>query len=130
MLQCIIRCHRLNPHNIVLAEFGAYPLKLAIIFDLIWFLHWLCGFMELGVDQHIYSHLAYCSSVEIMRFDTSTRSRCWYAQATSLLGSMSIEIDRLPHQFSLDAPTHLLPSRQELNEHVRHDIYKQYITTT
>ena len=66
-----------------------------------------------------------------MRSETSTRSRCWYAQATSLLGSIGIEIDRLPpYQFSLDAPAHLLPSRQVLNEHVRQDIYRQYITTT
>ena len=48
-----------------------------------------------------------------------------------MLGSIRIDIDRLPpYQFSLDAPAHLLPSRQELNEHVRQDIYKQYITTT
>ena len=48
-----------------------------------------------------------------------------------MLGSIGIEIDRLPpYQFSLDAPAHLLPSRQVLNEHVRQDIYRQYITTT
>jgi hypothetical protein len=35
-----------------------------------------------------------------------------------------------PFQFSLDAPAHLLPSRQELNEHVRLDIYRLYISTT
>ena len=35
-----------------------------------------------------------------------------------------------PFQFSLDAPAHLLPSRQELNEHVRLDIYQCYITAT
>ena len=87
--------------------------------------------MESVVDQHKYSHPAYDSSVEIMRSDTSTRSHCWYAHATSLLGSIGIEIDRLPpYQFSLDALAHLLPSRQELNEHVRQDIYRQYITTT
>ncbi len=127
----IIRCHRLTPHNIVLAEFGAHPLKLAVIFYLIWFLHRLRGFMETCVDQHRYSHLAYCFSVEITRSDTSTRSRCWYTQTTSLLGSIEIDIDRLPpYQFSLDAPAHFLPSRQELNEHFQQDIYRQYITTT
>ena len=92
----IIRCHRFTPHNIVLAEFGVHPLKLAIIFDLIWFLHRLHGFMETCADWHRYSFLAYYSLVEIMRFDTSARSRCWYAQATYLLGSIGIEIDRLP----------------------------------
>ncbi len=47
LLLChIIRCHRFTPHSIVLAESGAHPLKLAIIFYLIWFLHQLRGFME------------------------------------------------------------------------------------
>ena len=49
----------------------------------------------------------------------------------SLLSSIGIDIDRLSiFQFSLDAPAHLLPSRQELNEHVRLDIYRFYITAT
>ncbi len=40
-------------------------------------------------------------------------------------------MDRLPpFQFSLDAPAHLLLFQQELNEHVRLDIYRRYITTT
>ena len=71
----IIRCHRFTPHNIFLAEFSVYPLKLAIIFDLIWFLHRLCGFMETCANWHRYSSLAYFSLVEIMRSDTSARSR-------------------------------------------------------
>ena len=79
LLRRIIRCHRFTPHNIVLVEFGVHPLKLAIIFYLIWFLHRLHGFMETCVDRHRYSFLAYCSSVEIMRSNTSARSRCWYA---------------------------------------------------
>ena len=112
LLHRIIRCHRFTPHSIVLAEFGVHPLKLAVIFELIWFLHRLRGFMETCADRHRYSFLAYCSSVEIMRSNTSARSRCWYAQATSLLGSIGIEIDHLPpYQFLLDAPAHLLPSR-------------------
>ena len=87
--------------------------------------------METCANRNRYSFLAYFSSMKIMRSNTSTRSRCWYAQATSLLDSIGIEIDRLPpYQFTLDALAHLLPSRQELNEHVRQDIYRQYITTT
>ena len=87
--------------------------------------------METSVDRHRYSFLAYCSSVEIMRSDTSARSRCSYAQVTSLLGSIGIEIDHLPpYQFLLDALPHLLQSHQELNEHVKHDIYRKYITST
>ena len=35
LLRRIIRCHRLTPHSIVLAKFGAHPLKLVVIFDLI-----------------------------------------------------------------------------------------------
>ena len=79
LLRRIIRCHRFTPHSIVLAEFGVHPLKLAVIFELIWFLHRLRGFMETCADRHRYSFLAYCSLVEIMRSNTSARSRCWYA---------------------------------------------------
>ena len=39
LLHHIIRCHRFTPHNIIFVEFGAHPLKLAVIFYLIWFLH-------------------------------------------------------------------------------------------
>ena len=35
-----------------------------------------------------------------------------------------------PFQYSLDAPGHLLPIRQELNKIIKEDIYKQFIQTT
>ena len=54
LLHCIIRCHRFTPHNIVLVKFGAHPLKITIIFQLIWFLHWLRGSMETCADPHRY----------------------------------------------------------------------------
>ena len=48
-----------------------------------------------------------------------------------MLSLFGIDIDCLrPFQFSLDALAHLLPYRQELNEYVRLDIYRCYITTT
>ena len=130
-LRRIIRCHRSTPHSIILAEFGAHPFRLAAIFDLVWFLHRLRGFADMAGDRDRYSYLAYCSSVSTAAVESGARARCWYAQVSSLLSSIGIDIDHLPpFQFSLDAPAHLLPSRQELNEHVRLDIYRCYITAT
>ena len=132
-LRHIIRCHRFILHSIILAEFGVHPFRLAAIFDLVWFLHRLRGFADTAVDRNRYSCLAYCSSISIAATDSSSgsRARCWYVQVSSLLSSIGISMDHLPpFQFSLDAPAHLLPSRQELNEHVRLDIYRLYISTT
>ena len=44
---------------------------------------------------------------------------------------MGIQLDCLPpFQYSLDAPGHLLPIRQELNKIIREDIYKQLVQVT
>ena len=124
-LRRIIRCHRSTPHSIILAEFGTHPFSLAAIFYLIWFIHCLHGFVDSIDERGRYSYLAYCSFVAIARSNTNSCARYWYAQASSLLSSIGIDIDCLPpYQFSLNAPAHLLPSRQELNEHVKLDIYR------
>ena len=103
-LRCIIRCHRSTPHNIILAEFRAHPFRLVAIFDLVWFLHRLHGFADVARDRDHYSYLAYCSSVSMAAAESGARARCWYAQVSSLLSSIGIDIDRLPpFQFSLDA---------------------------
>ena len=66
-----------------------------------------------------------------MDAESGSHARCWYAQVSSLLSLIGIDMDHLPpFQFSLDALAHLLPSRWELNEHVRLDIYRCYITAT
>jgi hypothetical protein len=44
---------------------------------------------------------------------------------------MGIQLDRLPpFRYSLDAPGHLLPTRQELNKIIRDDIYRQFVQIT
>jgi hypothetical protein len=44
---------------------------------------------------------------------------------------VGIQIDRLPpFRYSLDAPGHLLPTRQVLNKIIRDDIYRQFIQIT
>ena len=132
-LRHIIRCHKFIPHSIILVDFGVHPFRLAAIFDLVWFLHLLRGFADTAVDRNRYSYLAYCSSISIAATESgsSSRAHCWYGQVSSLLSSIRISMDHLPpFQFLLDAPAHLLPSRQELNEHVRLDIYRLYISTT
>lgn len=45
VLRRIIKCKQSIPHNIILAEFGAHRFRLGAIFDLIWFLHWLWGYV-------------------------------------------------------------------------------------
>lgn len=130
-LQRIIRCHWFTPHNIVLAEFGAHPFRLGTIFSLVWLLHRLRSFVDSFDDRHRYSYLAYCSSMEVASSDSGHRSCCWYTQVSALLGLIGISLDHLPaFQFSLDALAHLLPPQWELNEHVRLDIYRQYVITT
>ena len=91
-LRCIIRCHRFTPHSIILAEFGTHPFSLAAIFDLVWFLHHLCGFVDHVGDCDRYCYLAFCSSVFTVSIESGFCRRCWYAQASSLLGSIGIDI--------------------------------------
>ena len=101
------------------------------IFDLVWLLHWLRSFIDSFDDLYRYSYLAYFSSMDVASLDSGHNSRYWYTQVSALLGSIGISLDRLPlFQFFLDAPTHLLPPQWELNEHVRLDIYRQYVITT
>lgn len=130
-LQCIIKCHRSTLHNIILVEFGAHPFRLGTRFDLFWLLHQLWSFVDCPDDSHIFSYLAYYSYKEVAGSDSGHRSHCWYIRASALLGLVGISMDHLPpFQFSLDTPTHLLPPQGELNEHIRLDIYRQYVITT
>jgi hypothetical protein len=44
---------------------------------------------------------------------------------------MGITMDRLPpFRYSLDAPGHLLPTKQEMNTIIQEDIYKQFVHVT
>jgi hypothetical protein len=78
-----------------------------------------------------YPYLAYCSSETIALSSPLGRARGWFAGVSDLLESVGIQMDRLPpFRYSLDAPGHLLPTRQELNRIIRDDIYRQFIQIT
>jgi len=76
LLRRIIICHRSTSQSIILAEFGVHPFNLAAIFDLVWFLHRLQGFVDSVNDREQYSYLAYCSFVNIASSNKFSRARC------------------------------------------------------
>ena len=79
----------------------------------------------------MYPYLAYCSSETISCATHSGGAKCWFTGVLSLLTSAGIQLDRLPpFRYSLIAPDHLLPTRQELNKIIREDIYKQFVQIT
>ena len=79
----------------------------------------------------MYPYLSYCSSETISCATHSSKAKCWFTRVSSLLISVGIQIDHLPpSQYSLDAPDHLLPTRQELNKIIREDVYKQFVQVT
>jgi hypothetical protein len=60
--------------------------------------------------------------------DPPGRVCCWSSKASSLLQSVAIAPERLPpFKYSLDALGHFLSSKQDLNQEIKEDIYKQYI---
>jgi hypothetical protein len=78
-----------------------------------------------------YPYLAYCSFETISLSSSSGRAQCWFTGVSDLLESVGIQIDLLPlFRYSLDAPGHLLPTRQVLNKIIRDDIYRQFIQIT
>ena len=128
LVQFLIRCQPTTPTSIIFSKFDAHPFRLCTIFDLVWLLHRLQGFVDSINGKCCYSYLAYCSSTLIVASNLTSRVCCWYAQESRLLNTIGIDIDHLPpFHYSLDMPTHLLPSHSELNEITRMDIYRKYI---
>ena len=114
--------------HIILVEFGAQPFRLEEVFRLVSFLHWIRGLADSSKGRDRYPFLAYYSAQTIFRDTHPGRTKCWLTEVSDLLASVGIQLDRLPpFQYSLDAPGHLLPVRQELNKIIREDIYKQFI---
>jgi hypothetical protein len=131
LLRRIIRCKQSVPHHIILAEFGARPFRLETVFGLVSFLHRIWGLADSAKGRDRYPYLAYCSSETIALSSPLGRARGWFAGVSDLLESVGIQIDRLPpFRYSLDAPGHLLPTRQVLNKIIRDDIYRQFIQIT
>jgi hypothetical protein len=101
------------------------------VFGLISLLHRIQSFVDTTKGWDRYPYLAYCSSESIASTSSLVRSRCWYVGVSDLLASVGITMDRLPpFRYSLDAPGHLLPTRQEMNTIIREDIYRQFVQVT
>jgi hypothetical protein len=95
------------------------------------FLHRIWGLANSRTGRDRYPYLAYCSSETIALSSPSDRAQGWFAGVSDLLGSVGIQIDHLPpFQYSLDAPGHLLPTKQVLNKIIINDIYRQFIQIT
>jgi hypothetical protein len=131
LLRRIIRCKRTVPQPIIQAEFGVHPFRLEVIFRLVSFLRRVRSFRDSTIGRERYPYLALCSSEALASDPPSGRARGWFSEASRLLQSMTISPERLPpFSFSLDAPRHLLPTRQVLNQAIREDIYRLYIQVT
>ena len=131
LLVCrITRLKQIVPQHIILVEFGAQPFRLETIFRLVSFLHRIRGYADTLKGRDRYPYLAYCSSKAIARTHLG-RTKCWFTGISGLLGSVGIQMGTLPpFRYSLNAPGHLLPSRQELNRIIREDIYRQFVQIT
>lgn len=131
LLRRIIRCKKTVSQHIILADFGAQSFWLEMVFSLVSFLHHVRGFADPIQSREQYPYKAYCSSETIACSTPSGQARCWFRGVSDLLESVGIQLDRLPpFQYSLNAPSHLLPTRQELDKIIREDIYKKFIQFT
>jgi len=131
LLRRIIRCKQIIPQQIILAKFGARPLWLETIFLLVSLLHHIWSFFDSVTGQDRYLYLAYYSSESIALSSPRGHTRCWFARDLALLEYVGISIDQLPpFRYSMDAPGHPLPTRQELNRIIKDDIYKQFVQVT
>jgi hypothetical protein len=91
-------------------------------------LHRIRIFGDSAKGKHRYPYLAYRFSETISLSSPLGRAKGWFAGVSGLLASMSIHLDRLPpFRYSLDAPSHLLPTKKELNKIIRDDIYRQFV---
>lgn len=93
------------------AGFGAHPLHLENIFKFVLFLHIIRTMANSTTKSERYPELALCSLME-------------GASTPSLLKSVGISIKGLPtFNYFVDAPSHLLPFKQEINNTIKEDIY-------
>jgi len=113
MLQFMIRCKRTIPQDIIQVEFVAHPMHLESIFRLVSFLHGVRSLGDLASGRDQYPFLALCASEEIASTSADLHPRgkwCRFFEASFLLWSVDISIDRLPpFRYSLEASGHLLP---------------------
>ena len=112
--------HLMQTHNfiaIIQVEFRSHPFFLEVIFFLVSFLHRVRTFKSssLGIDR--YSYLTLFSSEALSLACSTGQARGWFLDAFRIIQSMAISPEFLPpFRYSLDAPYHLFPSRQEMNQ--------------
>jgi len=131
LLQCINRCEQIVPRHVILAEFWAWHFQLETVFKFVSFQHRIQSFVDLvkGRDQYLY--YAYFSSKTISLSSPPCRVSGWFAKVSNLLWFMGIQLNYLPpFKYSLNAPSHLLPTKQELNKIIGDDTYTQFIQIT
>lgn len=79
-------------------------------------------------SQDRYPYLAYCSLEFIALSCPHGCTKCWFIRVSNLLESTYTSMDRLlPFKYSMDAPGHLLHTRQELKRILLDDIYRHYV---
>jgi hypothetical protein len=104
---------------------------LEVIFHLVSFLHRvsLSETLPSGESNTPTSHFA--PRRLLLRITPQAVHEVGSQRHLELLQSMTISPERLPpFSFSLDAPHHLLSTRQVLNQAIREDIYRLYIQVT
>ena len=75
LLRRIIRCKKTVPQH--LAEFGAHPFRLEIVFRLVSFLHRIRGLADSSKGRDRYPFLAYYSTQTIAQDTCPGRAKCW-----------------------------------------------------
>jgi hypothetical protein len=113
LLQHIIHYKQTVSHPLIQEKFSFH---LKVIFYSISFLHTVRSFKDSTTRREQYPYLALCSLEALGSDSPLGRARGWFSEAPQLLQSMTISLEHLhSFNFSLDAPHHLLPTRQVLN---------------
>lgn len=116
-----------NSH-IILTKFGACPFWLEIVFHLFHFCIVFKSLLYTIASQDWYPYLAYCSLEFIALSCPHGCTKCWFTRVSNLLDSAYTSMDwLLPFKYSMDAPGHLLHTRQELKRILLDDIYRHYV---
>ena len=116
MLSKFIHSNITVPYPIILAKFGDHPLFTIVIFHVVSLLrrfHYIS-------DMRRYPYLALHSFIQLAN---QGNKNCWYAQTTTLLQSLGLDIRRPP-------PTKSSINTPYSNKDIQDEIYSAYIKTT
>ena len=115
-LSKFIHCKRTIPHPIILVEFDAHPLFTTTIFHIV---SLLCRFHCI-LDKRRHPYLALQLFIHLVNQGIKN---CWYAQTTTLIQSLGLNIGRPP-------TTKSLINTSYSNKDIWDEIYLAYIKTT